>query len=242
MARSWSTTWRAVCAQMFLGMAAAAAEPAGGPEDEDPPDASMSETITVSASRRREVVLESPRAVSVVRREEMDRRQARTTPEALVEEPGVFVQRTNYGGGAPFVRGQFGNRILLPPCDPARGHRAPALRLRAEPGSFLRRRSGLRRRPGLPQAVRRRKRRLLICLLGSGGPLSQQRRLRLGSLLLQRSLQRNPDVRRRLPALAGTGRSLLPQRKLPASTRLHRGGAGPTRDLPVRGIGRSGQA
>ncbi len=113
MARSWSTTWRAVCAQMFLGMAAAAAEPAGGPEDEDPPDASMSETITVSASRRREVVLESPRAVSVVRREEMDRRQARTTPEALLEEPGVFVQRTNYGGGAPFVRGQFGNRILL---------------------------------------------------------------------------------------------------------------------------------
>src|SRR6267143_1915971 len=29
------------------------------------------------------------------------------------EEPGVFLQRTNYGGGAPFVRGLFGNRILL---------------------------------------------------------------------------------------------------------------------------------
>jgi outer membrane receptor protein involved in Fe transport len=85
-----------------------AGEPA---EEPDRSDATVE--VTVTASRRREVVLESPRSVSVVHRDEMDRRQARTTPEALLEEPGVFLQRTNYGGGAPFVRGQFGNRILL---------------------------------------------------------------------------------------------------------------------------------
>ncbi|HYR19581.1 MAG TPA: TonB-dependent receptor [Myxococcales bacterium] len=90
-------------AQLSLGAAAVADEPAE--------EATLD--VTVTAARRREVLIESPRAASVLNREEMDRRQARSTPEALLEEPGVFLQRTNYGGGAPFVRGLFGNRILL---------------------------------------------------------------------------------------------------------------------------------
>lgn len=95
-------------------LCASAAGAQGGPpaDPEGTAEVPMYEA-TVTGSRRREVLIESPRAVSVVHRDEMDRRQARTTPEALLEEPGVFLQRTNYGGGAPFVRGQFGNRILL---------------------------------------------------------------------------------------------------------------------------------
>src|SRR5687767_10346760 len=54
---------------------------------------------TVVASGRDEKVFESARSVQVVGRAEMDRQQARTTPEALLEQPGVFLQRTNYGGG-----------------------------------------------------------------------------------------------------------------------------------------------
>jgi outer membrane receptor protein involved in Fe transport len=94
----------------ICGGAARAGEPPAG--EEPTPDVPMYET-TITATRRREIVFDSPRSVSVVHRDEMDRRLSRTTPEALLEEPGVFVQRTNYGGGAPFVRGQFGNRILL---------------------------------------------------------------------------------------------------------------------------------
>ena len=41
----------------------------------------------MTASRRPEVALESPRSQSVVHRDELDRHQARTTPEALLEEP-----------------------------------------------------------------------------------------------------------------------------------------------------------
>lgn len=37
----------------------------------------------------------------------------RTSPEALSYVPGVFVQRTNHGGGSPFLRGLTGNQILM---------------------------------------------------------------------------------------------------------------------------------
>jgi outer membrane receptor protein involved in Fe transport len=67
----------------------------------------------VTASRHEEADFESPRSVATVTRESIQRRGARTTPEALAETPGVFVQSTNYGGGAPIVRGQLGNRVLL---------------------------------------------------------------------------------------------------------------------------------
>ena len=37
----------------------------------------------------------------------------RTTPEALMGVNGVFVQKTNHGGGSPFVRGLTGNQTLI---------------------------------------------------------------------------------------------------------------------------------
>jgi hemoglobin/transferrin/lactoferrin receptor protein len=70
-------------------------------------------TTVVTAGRRAEVVFDSARSASVVNRRELDERAVRTTPEALDAVPGVYVQHTNYGGGAPIIRGQLGNRILL---------------------------------------------------------------------------------------------------------------------------------
>jgi hemoglobin/transferrin/lactoferrin receptor protein len=69
--------------------------------------------VITSAALRDEPVFHSPRSVSVVDRVDLQERASRTTPEALAEEAGVFVQRTNHGGGSPIIRGQFGNRILL---------------------------------------------------------------------------------------------------------------------------------
>ena len=37
----------------------------------------------------------------------------RTTPEALMGSSGVFIQKTNHGGGSAFVRGLTGNQTLL---------------------------------------------------------------------------------------------------------------------------------
>ena len=43
----------------------------------------------------------------------MSELQYRSTPEALMSVPGVFVQKTNHGGGSPFVRGLTGNQTLI---------------------------------------------------------------------------------------------------------------------------------
>ena len=40
-------------------------------------------------------------------------RMPRTTPEALMQTSGVFVQKTNHGGGSAFLRGLTGNQTLL---------------------------------------------------------------------------------------------------------------------------------
>ncbi len=37
----------------------------------------------------------------------------RTNLEALIDEAGVFVQKTNHGGGSPFLRGLTGNQVLF---------------------------------------------------------------------------------------------------------------------------------
>ncbi len=39
--------------------------------------------------------------------------QPRTTPESLQGMSGVFVQKTNHGGGSAFIRGLTGNQTLL---------------------------------------------------------------------------------------------------------------------------------
>jgi hemoglobin/transferrin/lactoferrin receptor protein len=91
---------------------AAAPAAATAEAKERPSEIGEGETL-VTAGRRSEVVFQSPRSVSIVGRRELDERAVRTTPTALENTPGVFVQQTNYGGGAPIIRGQVGNRVLL---------------------------------------------------------------------------------------------------------------------------------
>jgi outer membrane receptor protein involved in Fe transport len=68
--------------------------------------------VVVTAERSPEDLSESTRSVSVVTGEEIFERISRTVPEALRYEEGVMVQRTNLGGGAPFIRGFAGNQVL----------------------------------------------------------------------------------------------------------------------------------
>jgi iron complex outermembrane receptor protein/hemoglobin/transferrin/lactoferrin receptor protein len=51
--------------------------------------------------------------MSVVSRDDLARRPARTTPEALFESEGVFLQKTNHGSGTPILRGLYGQHVLL---------------------------------------------------------------------------------------------------------------------------------
>ena len=53
------------------------------------------------------------RSISVVTARTISESIPRTTPEALWDSPGTFVQQTNHGGGSPIVRGMIGPQVLL---------------------------------------------------------------------------------------------------------------------------------
>jgi hemoglobin/transferrin/lactoferrin receptor protein len=54
-----------------------------------------------------------PEVTTVVTARDLRQRAPRTVPEALVGATGVFLQKTNHGGGSPFVRGLTGQQTLL---------------------------------------------------------------------------------------------------------------------------------
>lgn len=75
--------------------------------------ASLSDTlvnVVVSASRQPVV---SQRLAIPVYASKVKSTQLMNTPEVLSSVPGVFLQRTNQGGGSAFVRGLTGNQTLL---------------------------------------------------------------------------------------------------------------------------------
>ena len=69
--------------------------------------------VTVTATRKSTELLSIPYAVSLLSGREIIDRQYRSTPEALTGTTGVFIQKTNHGGGSPFVRGLTGNQTLI---------------------------------------------------------------------------------------------------------------------------------
>jgi hemoglobin/transferrin/lactoferrin receptor protein len=76
------------------------------------PDVPAAE-ITVVARRVPTWQHESDRTEWLISREQIDRRQPRSTPEILHDVPGVSVQMTNRGAGAPILRGLVGPQNLI---------------------------------------------------------------------------------------------------------------------------------
>jgi outer membrane receptor protein involved in Fe transport len=67
----------------------------------------------ITASRKSSLPESSPFAVSVLSKKQIGEYMYRSSPEALMAVPGVFVQKTNHGGGSAFVRGLTGNQTLI---------------------------------------------------------------------------------------------------------------------------------
>ncbi|MDP8222162.1 MAG: TonB-dependent receptor [Candidatus Lernaella stagnicola] len=70
------------------------------------------EEIVVTAERSQQDVADTARAVEIVTEKQLLDSIGRTVPESLRRAAGVSVQRTNLGGGAPFIRGLVGNQVL----------------------------------------------------------------------------------------------------------------------------------
>ena len=69
--------------------------------------------VVVSASRQQISALKTPYSVSVLQSKDIEKLASRATPDILSNIPGVFIQKTNLGGGSAFVRGLTGNQTLL---------------------------------------------------------------------------------------------------------------------------------
>ncbi len=69
--------------------------------------------LVVTAQRGAAPRFNTPEAIEALNAKTIRRQQYRTAPEALQATPGVFVQKTNHGGGSPFLRGLTGNQTLL---------------------------------------------------------------------------------------------------------------------------------
>lgn len=73
----------------------------------------LNKSIIVTASKKERISFETPDAVSVVTSQEFKRNAPRSAAESLIGVTGVWMQKTNHGGGSPFVRGLTGNQTLL---------------------------------------------------------------------------------------------------------------------------------
>ncbi len=69
--------------------------------------------VVITATRKPSILASSPFSLSVLKKKQINEFQYRSTPEALMSVPGVFVQKTNHGGGSAFVRGLTGNQTLI---------------------------------------------------------------------------------------------------------------------------------
>ena len=69
--------------------------------------------IVVSASRQQISTLKTPYSVSVFQQKDIEKLASRATPDMLSNITGVFIQKTNLGGGSAFVSGLTGNQTLL---------------------------------------------------------------------------------------------------------------------------------
>jgi outer membrane cobalamin receptor len=69
--------------------------------------------VVITANRHGSLQIKTPEAISLIDSKSIQKSQLRTAPEALMLTPGVFVQKTNHGGGSAFLRGLTGNQTLL---------------------------------------------------------------------------------------------------------------------------------
>ncbi|MFZ9240124.1 MAG: TonB-dependent receptor [Chitinophagaceae bacterium] len=69
--------------------------------------------ITIQSFKQNSSVQQIPYSIQVVKKNELQQTNARTLPESMMYLPGVMIQKSNHGGGSPFVRGLTGNQALI---------------------------------------------------------------------------------------------------------------------------------
>ncbi len=71
------------------------------------------DAFIITADRIERDPYEIPSSINIISQKEITERSAKTSAEALREENGIFVQKTNHGGGSAIIRGLSSNQILI---------------------------------------------------------------------------------------------------------------------------------
>ncbi len=69
--------------------------------------------VIITSQRKPQKAFDIPYNIQSVTKSNIENYRPRTTPEALMGVNGVFIQKTNHGGGSPFLRGLTGNQTLI---------------------------------------------------------------------------------------------------------------------------------
>ncbi len=79
----------------------------------DPAIIYLNNNIIITAQRYEAKQIDVSESVTVLTSSDLLQQAPRSTPEALFGSTGVWVQKTNHGGGSPIIRGFVGNQVLL---------------------------------------------------------------------------------------------------------------------------------
>ena len=69
--------------------------------------------MVITATRVEREVFNTPQAVTVLDDQDVEEANAATVPDILSGTAGVLIQKTNPGGGSPFIRGLTGKQVLI---------------------------------------------------------------------------------------------------------------------------------
>ncbi|MFO0508136.1 MAG: TonB-dependent receptor plug domain-containing protein, partial [bacterium] len=73
----------------------------------------LNNAVIITAQRSERLSFDVAQSTSTISATQLAELTPRSTPEALMNETGVWVQKTNHGGGSPIIRGLVGNQVLL---------------------------------------------------------------------------------------------------------------------------------
>lgn len=73
----------------------------------------LNNSVTITAQRNERLSFDVSQSLTTLTADELIKKSSRSTPEALMNESGIWMQKTNHGGGSPIIRGLVGNQVLL---------------------------------------------------------------------------------------------------------------------------------
>ena len=73
----------------------------------------LNNEVTITALRCERLAFDVNQSITTVSSLQLEQQAPRSTPEALMNETGIWIQKTNHGGGSPIIRGLVGNQVLL---------------------------------------------------------------------------------------------------------------------------------